>query len=133
MPEISENVLSQYRLAKAEECYRAAKNLLEDGLLADSANRSYYAVFHAARAVLALDGVDFKKHSGVISYFQKHYIKTGIFPPELSDTIRNAFTIRQDCDYEDFFLVSHQEVREQLQSARDFMDTITAYLQAKWP
>lgn len=44
-----------------------------------AANRSYYAIFHAARVVLALDGQDYKKHSGVISNFQKNYIKTGIF------------------------------------------------------
>lgn len=132
MAEISKKMLSQYRISKAEECYRAAENLLEDGLPADSANRPYYAIFHAARAILALDGVDFKKHSGAISYFQKHYIKTGILPMELSDTIRNAFNIRQDCDYEDFFLVSRQEVSGQLQSARRFIDTVTAYPQTQW-
>jgi len=36
-------------------------------------NRAYYCVFHAMRAVIALDEQDFKKLSGVISYFREHY------------------------------------------------------------
>ena len=32
-------------------------------------NRAYYSIFHAIRSVLALDGFDSKKHSGVISEF----------------------------------------------------------------
>ena len=29
-------------------------------------NRAYYAIFHALRAVLSLDGVDFKHHITVL-------------------------------------------------------------------
>ena len=43
-------------------------------------HRSYYAIFHAMRAVLALDGIDMKRHSGVMSEFRRLYIKTGILP-----------------------------------------------------
>ncbi|MCI8755873.1 MAG: HEPN domain-containing protein [Oscillospiraceae bacterium] len=130
--DISAKTLSQYRLTKAKECYLAAKNLLEDDLFTDSANRSYYAIFHTVRSLLALDGVDFKKHSGVISYFQRQYIKTGIFDTELSDIIKDAFSIRQNCDYEDFFLVSKEDVLNQLENAKKFIDIIQAYLQTKW-
>ena len=42
-------------------------------------NRAYYAIFHALRAVTALDGFDSGKHSGVIAYFNRDYIKNGIF------------------------------------------------------
>ena len=131
MPEPSKQALSQYRLSKAEECYIAAKCLLDDGLYTDSANRSYYAIFHAVRALLALDGVDFKKHSGVISYFQQHYIKTGIFDRELSDIVRDAFSIRQNSDYEDFFVISRADVNQQLKNARKFLDTVTQYLSSQ--
>ena len=106
LQDAARQALSQYRLSKAEECYIAAKCLLDDGLYTDSANRSYYAIFHAVRALLALEGVDFKKHSGVISHFQQHYIKTGMFDREYSDVVRDAFSIRQNCDYEDFFIPS---------------------------
>ena len=39
--------------------------------------------FTGVRAVLAKDGIDFKKHAGVIAYFQKEYIKTGEFDKKI--------------------------------------------------
>lgn len=45
------------------------------GELKTANNRAYYSIFHAMRAILALDEVDFKKHSGVIAYFRENYIK----------------------------------------------------------
>ena len=68
------------------------------------ANRSYYAVFSAMRAVLALQGFDSKKHAGIISAFRKDYIKTGILPQDLSAVIDALVEIRQGSDYDDFYL-----------------------------
>ncbi|MGN0405368.1 MAG: HEPN domain-containing protein [Bariatricus sp.] len=81
MPESLNNRenLAQYRLDMAEERLRSAKILLEADNLKDSIGRSYYAMFTAARAVLAIDGVDFSKHAGVISYFQKNYSTLQVF------------------------------------------------------
>lgn len=131
MPEYTNHTLSQYRLSKAEECLSAAQNLLEDGHYTASANRSYYAIFHAIRSLLALDNMDFKKHSGAISFFQRQYVKTGIFSKEFSDIVRDAFDIRQSCDYEDFFVISKEDVTTQLKNARQFVDGIKAYLAEK--
>lgn len=71
--------LVKYRLENAKEKLKTAKLLLESGHYKDSIGRSYYAIFTAVRAVLAKDKIDFSKHSGVIAYFQKEYIKSGIF------------------------------------------------------
>ncbi|MBQ8532730.1 MAG: HEPN domain-containing protein [Clostridia bacterium] len=43
-----------------------------------AANRSYYAIFHAMRSVLAFDDIDMKHHSGIISEFRRLYIKTNV-------------------------------------------------------
>lgn len=63
--------LSKTRLAIAQERLDFAEKILELGDYKTVANRSYYAVFSAMRAVLALDGFDSKKHSGIISEFRK--------------------------------------------------------------
>ena len=52
--------LMNYRLAMADEKLNSAKILLEYKSYKDSISRSYYAMFTAVRAILALDGVDFK-------------------------------------------------------------------------
>ena len=64
--------LVKYRITNAEEKMISANLLLEAGQFKDSLGRSYYAMFSAVRALLACDGVDYSKHSGVIAYFQKN-------------------------------------------------------------
>lgn len=51
--------LASYRLQQAVTCIKSAKILMEAEDYKGAANRSYYAIFHCMRAVLALDGVDF--------------------------------------------------------------------------
>jgi uncharacterized protein (UPF0332 family) len=128
VPENQSEELAKYRLSKSGECVMAANSLLVDGLYAHSANRSYYAIFHAIRAVLALKGVDFKKHSAVISYFQQHFVKTNLFERKYSDYAKEAFSIRTDCDYEDFFVVSREDAEEQLKHARQFLTATEKYI-----
>ena len=76
--------LSDARIENAKECLEAAKNLVLSNSYKAATNRSYYAIFHAMRAVLAYDEIDMKHHSGVISEFRRLYIKSGIFNTKLS-------------------------------------------------
>lgn len=103
--------LAIYRLEKADKCLQAAKALLDIELYEDAANRAYYCIFHSIRSLLALYGVEFKRHSGNVSYFREKYIKTGIFDKSFSVIIGDAFTIRSDSDYGDFTVLSKQMFR----------------------
>ena len=109
--------LARYRLEKAKSDLVAAQQTLALNLYDNAANRSYYAIFHAARAVLALDGQDFKRHSGVVGTFGRDYIKTGIFDPYLAKIIKSAFEMRTDSDYEDFYIISKTDVENQVKEA----------------
>jgi uncharacterized protein (UPF0332 family) len=102
----SEN-LAKFRLHQANECLQAALAAID---FKTAANRSYYCIFHAMRAVQALDGFGSKKHSGVIDNFRKDYIRTGVFPQEFSNVITDAFEVRLESDYEDFYVVSKNKV-----------------------
>ena len=93
--------LAKYRLDKASECLSDAQVAFEEDRLANSINRSYYAVFHATRALLALDSFDSKKHSTIIGYFNQHYIATGKIEVVYYQQLSNAFRIRNKTDYDD--------------------------------
>lgn len=123
--------LSDIRYERALECLAAAKSLLESGNYKSAVNRSYYALFHAMRSVLALDGVDRRQHSGVISEFRKRFIKTGIFEVELSRIISELFDVRIDSDYDDFFVISRAEVIEQTKSVEYFLKQAKLFLDKK--
>ena len=106
-----------YRMAGAKEKLDSSKLLLDNGNYKDSIGRSYYAMFSAVRAILALDGVDYSKHAGVIAYFQKEYVKTGKFDKLYSKYLSQAFQIRNQADYEDFYIVSQKDATEQFEKA----------------
>lgn len=120
--------LMKYRLDMARERLHSAKILLEDGSYKDSIGRSYYAMFTSVRALLAVDGQDFSKHAGVIAYFQKEYVKTGRFDRKFSKYISQAFQIRNNTDYADFFLVSGKDALEQYRRAEEFLQAVENYL-----
>lgn len=120
--------LVKYRLQTANEKLISAKLLLDAGQYKDSIGRSYYAIFSAVRAVLALNEVDFSKHASVIAYFQKEYLKTEIFDKKYSKYLQQAFQIRNSCDYDDFFIVSKQDAEEQYGQALELKDVIKAYI-----
>lgn len=120
--------LIKYRLDNAEEKMDSAKILLEKGNYKDSVSRSYYAMFTGIRAVLAKDGIDYSKHSGVIAYFQREYVKTGIFEKKYSKYIQNAFQVRNSSDYDDFYVVSKTEAQEQIDRAEELLVAVKIYL-----
>lgn len=109
-----------------------AKKLLELGLLHDSVSRSYYAMFHAVRSVLSLEGFDAKKHSSVISRFGQNYVRTGIFPSEFTSAIWNAFKIRGYSDYEDYYDVTPELAQAQIDKAEEILSMIHEYLESQW-
>lgn len=118
----------KYRLEMAEERLHSSKVLLEAGSYKDSIGRSYYAMFTAVRALLAMEGQDFSKHAGVIAYFQKEFVKTGKVDRKYSKYISQAFQIRNNTDYADFFIVSAQDAKEQYEKGKEFLKVIVKYL-----
>ena len=128
MPEEERMILSRLRLEKAKENLSAAQTLIASEDYKIASTRTYYAAFHAMRAVLALDGVDMKHHSGIISEFRKRYLKTDIIDRKLSPTISELFDLRTDCDYDDFFIISKKEAFDAVEKADAFVNAIEKYL-----
>lgn len=120
--------LSKYRINKAIENIEAANVLFESKLYSESLNRSYYAIFHSLRALLAYNEFDSKKHSGIISYFNQNYVKNNKFSKEYSIILNEAFIIRNRSDYDDFYLASKDEAKEQIRKAILFLNGIRDYI-----
>ena len=116
--------LALYRMEKAEECLTDAQDNLRWEKYGTAANRSYYAIFNAMRALLNLESLDFKRHSGVISAFRKTFIKTGVLEPKFSAIIRDAFDLRNASDYDDFYVISKERVKAQTADAAAFTQAV---------
>ena len=120
--------LISYRLERASESLRAARIMLENGMLTFSMNRVYYAMFYSVQALLVSRKVSFSKHGQVKAYFNREMIKTGIFPTEMGRLYNKAFEYRQKFDYIDFSSPDREIVSEYLEKAIDFVSNIQEYL-----
>ena len=124
--------LSKYRLETAKEDLATAKKNFEDASYRASVNRSYYAIFHALRAITALDQFDSGKHSGIIAYVNQHYVKSGVFDKEFSKLIDSAFRLREKADYEDFYVVAIEDAGKQIEKAETVIAMVEEYVQGRW-
>lgn len=122
---------AKYRLERAKEEYDTSLILFESKYYRAANNRAYYSIFHGMRAVLAFNGFDSKKHSGIIAIFRKDYIKSGLFEERLSDIIGAASEIRNASDYDDMYIATREETDEQIKNAKIFLDTISKYVNQK--
>ncbi len=114
--------LAKYRLNRAKEILKESKDSLLQKHFALSVNRSYYAMFTSARALLALKEKDSSKHSGVIALFNQYIIKPGIFPKEYSKFLPKAKDIRENADYGDFVEITEEDAQIQLKNAKRFTE-----------
>ena len=121
--------LSAHRYSRVLVEIETARLLFDNGSYRSSLNRSYYALFHAIRAVNALDGFDSSKHSGVIAHFNQYYVKTGRFESSVSSIIRHASVMREQADYDDYFAATSEDAAECLEKSSVFIDAVGKFLQ----
>ena len=120
--------LAFYRLERAYEMLVASEDNLRYNQFRTSLNRSYYAVFHAMRSANILKGYDSTKHSGVIAFFNKTYVKENLMERGLSKIIKDSSYLREKSDYDDFFIASKEEAERQLLSAKYFVSVVDQFI-----
>lgn len=121
--------LLRYRYERAVETLEVAKELFANGKYKDSNNRSYYAVFYAVRAVYTIQGVDFKKHKTLLANFNKEFVATEIFPRDIGRKISALSLIREQSDYNDFYVASKAESQQQIEIAEEIIALVKEYLE----
>jgi uncharacterized protein (UPF0332 family) len=112
----------QQHFRKAADCVEDSQILLDNDRPAAAVARSYYAMFHAATAVLAVKGIKRSSHHGILSAFGEYLVKPGMIKPEFHSYLREAFELRQQTDYEPIANVEAKKARELLDNAIDFVD-----------
>jgi uncharacterized protein (UPF0332 family) len=119
----------QYRLKQAQIALEDAKFLFDGQRSAQSIiNRSYYAMFYAALALLQhIDKVP-SKHTGVMSLFDTEFVLKGIFSRELSRDFHRTFELRQTFDYKVTVNIEQTRAYETWQKAVRFVEAVKNYL-----
>ena len=124
--------LSVYRINSALETLDAAKVCIESKHYKDAINRSYYATFYAIKAVLAMEGIDFRRHKDVVAYFNKNYVATEIFDKKLGRMLASLQQTRETSDYDDFFIASKEDAETQYLNAKNIIEAVEKYIEDKF-
>lgn len=112
-----ETALARHRMERAETTLNEAREELSRKNFRLSVNRSYYSVFYAMRALLATVDKDSSKHSGIVSLFNQHFIKTGIVSDIGFKSIQILMDLRHESDYQDFTEITDEEADGAVDSA----------------
>ncbi len=94
-------------------------------------NRAYYSMFYAVLALLVYEPYSSSKHSGVLSYFNKRFIKEGVFEKSIGRSINKAFELRQRGDYREYIELTSVQVEPLINEAEVFIKTVKDYLESK--
>jgi uncharacterized protein (UPF0332 family) len=121
--------LSRYGVRQAEESLDEARFLLSGNKSARSVlNRVYYAMFYAVLALLVYEPYSSSKHSGVLSYFNKRFIKEHTFPEALGRSLNKAFELRQRGDYREYITLHYEQIEPFIGQAEAFLLAVKDYL-----
>jgi uncharacterized protein (UPF0332 family) len=115
-------------IKKAERSIKTSKRLFDDEDFDFAISRLYYAVFYAMTAALLTKNISVSKHTGVISNFNQHFIKPGIFPKNFSKIISRLSRERQVGDYGFYIDITEDEIHKDLKSAQNIIEEIKGYL-----
>lgn len=114
---------------RAERALISAELLLSEGDFDASVSRSYYAMFYAAEALLLTKELKFSSHRGVISLFGEHFVKPGIFEPEMGRRLSKTFEKRLVGDYSFASQIDEATAKETLNWATELVREIKNYLE----
>lgn len=120
--------VAKHRMRIAKEDLNTAYLTFNAGQFRAANNRAYYSIFHTISAVLAKEGVAFKRHKDTLSYFNKNYVSTEIFPRALGRRIVKAEEIRHASDYDTFYIASKSVTEQQIKTAAELLELAGKYL-----
>lgn len=110
------------------ELLKVAELNLNNNFYSDSINRSYYAVFHAANALLIKKGIFAKTHNGTIRKFGLEYITNDNFSKDIGKFFTSLEKDREKADYDYSYEVTRNKAKKDLNNAKKFVKECERFL-----
>ena len=123
--------LVNLRLEKAKETFAEVEAHIQHGYWRTAASRLYYACFYAVSALFIKNGIKAHTHSGAISQFGLHFVRTGLFSQQEGRFFKRLFELRQDGDYDDWIIITEDDIVPLVEPVKDFIDKIEQLIVTK--
>lgn len=123
--------LAKVRLERAKELLEDSKDLLAKESYKSANNRAFYAMEKSIKALMATKEVEVTTHNGGLKQFNYLFIHKGDgnFTVEDYQRIAKAEQIRNVSDYDDFYIASREETKQQVDNAQYIVDKVEKYLE----
>lgn len=121
--------LIAYRVEKAINTLREAKDNAELGHWNLAVQRLYYSVFYVESALLLKYGYAASSHAGVKSLFNLHFVKNHRFSNEDSALAGRLFNMRQTGDYQDNFDWTKEDVEPLMGKTSVLVEKIIKFIE----
>lgn len=126
LSEHSRDIMVNREIERALHTLQVASRLMDDEEWNEAAGRIYYAIFHAVSALLIQNHIQVKSHKGAYTMLCQHYVNTGKIQKRFGDFYRKMEILRERSEYDCFFDVNAEDVRESMPQAKEMIDTIAA-------
>jgi uncharacterized protein (UPF0332 family) len=127
--EEEKKTLALYRIQQAEESLDEAQYLFDGDKSPRSViNRAYYSMFYSILALLIFEPYSSSKHSGVLSYFNRHFIKNGRISKDIGRAVNKAFDVRQRGDYREQVIYTREQVEPFIDWAGKLIGAVKDFL-----
>lgn len=118
----------KYRIERAYQSLKEAKDNVDLGNWNLAVNRLYYASFYMAIALILSTGDNAKSHNGVFNVISMNYIATGILNKKAGILYRRLFSMRQSGDYDDLFDWTEEDVLPLINPVEELIGTLHKFI-----
>ena len=121
---MQDKIVVENWLLKSEEALQEAEVNIKTNCLQSAQNRLYYAIFYSVSALAKSKGFITSKHSQLLGWFNKEYVKAGLFSKENAKIYVETFEFRQKSDYTFSFKPNIEKLNQSLIEVKEFITEI---------
>jgi len=121
-------IIIQNWFIKSEEALKDAEIAINNERFSTAQNRIYYAIFYSVMALAYSKNFTTAKHSQLLGWFNRNYIKEGVFAKSLGDAYINAYNSRMKSDYTYTYKPDKDKINSLFKDAQIFVKAVQDYI-----
>ena len=125
------NILVKHWIEKSYNALEAAKINFEQNFYETAINRLYYSVFYMVNAYLQLEGISYKKHSAIRSFFNRKFVKENLLEKHYSNVYNRLYQIREEADYSLTFEIEKDKLKWYINQTEKLIKEIEKIIKEK--
>ena len=120
--------LIKYSIERANKAINDVEFLIENEKYYLATNRIYYGIYYSLSALALKHSFQTSKHTQLIGWFNKNFVKNGILEKRFGKYIQNAFEQRMEGDYGTFVNFEKEEIDNSLKEMKEVINRIIELL-----